>query len=196
MSVTEPTSIEELRIAREGLGLPADGPDRPASANGRPLSERAGDEPEEPEELPRLPHEEDEDNYPIGALFGDPDLTFARLKKSGRPVQVTASLTAAEVPIRDGKLLDPDKSGQVLVTVVPQKAELIYQREGLKDGDYTVTGYKIRQPLKTAYVQTADDMYTGDQVTDLIKKALFQVGITDSDKTDEILEDLLSVEAD
>lgn len=189
MSVSEQsTDIDELRAARDRLGMPPEGPDRPA--NGRSLADRAGDE---PEDLPQLEHEDDEDQYPLGRISGDPKITFGKLIKPGRPVEVTASLTAAEVPIRDGKLLNPDAAVQVLVTVVPKQAVLVYKRE---PGDDMVTGYKIRQPLKVAYVQTADDMYTGDQVTDLIKKALFQVGITDSDKTDEILEDLLSVEAD
>lgn len=187
MSITS-DDIRSLQEERVRLGMPEGGPDRPAESNGRSLADRAGDEPES-----RLEHDEPEKLFPLGTITGDPKLTFGRLVKQGRPVEVTASLTAAEVPIREGKLLDPDKAIQVLVTVLPKQAVLVYKREA---DDDTVTGYKIRQPLKTAYVQTADDMLTVDQVEDLLRKALLLVGVTDGPKVAEIIDDVLNREGE
>lgn len=177
MSVAD-FDMDELKARRRELQIPEDGHTGPAPS-GRSLADRAGDEVET----------NDTALFPIGTMAGDPKVTFKGLIKPGRPVTVTASLTAAEVPIQDGQLLDPNKAVDILVTVVPKSAVLVYQRDD--PGDDTVTSYKIRQPLKTAYVRDATSMLTVDQVEDLIRRALLQVGVTDSEKVGEIISELL-----
>lgn len=177
--------LEQLERERVALGMEASGPGSEESANGRSIMERAEEEPEDAGDV------EEGEQFPLGLMSGDPQLTFGKLLKPGRPKEVTASLTAAEVPIRDGKLLDPDKAAKVLVTVVPKEAVLVYKREGFKDGDNTVTGYKIRQPLKVAYIQSSEGMYDVDEVEHLIRTACLRCGVTESDAVSEILEDLI-----
>lgn len=132
------------------------------------------------------PYAEDDqgDLFPQGSFEGDPKLTFAKLMKANRPVEVTAALTAAKVPVRDGRLLNPDKTVQVLVTVLPQKAELVYKRN--LDTGPEVISYEVRQPLRTIYVEDARGYYSREQVLEFFN----QLGVpASSDRVAELLGD-------
>lgn len=87
--------------------------------------------------------------FPLGTLDGDPKKTLKNLLKAGLPVEVTASLSSAEVPVNAG-LIDPEDSGRVLVSYEVQKAAEVIVKRG-KDGK--IVGYKIRQTLRPTYVE-------------------------------------------
>lgn len=93
-------------------------------------------------------HEQEpaEELFPLGSLPGD-QKTLKTVFKSGLPVEVTVSLRAAEVPVRDG-LVDFEKAGRVLVAYEPHKVEVVAQREEGK-----LVGYKVRQVLRPSHVE-------------------------------------------
>lgn len=159
--------VDELQQARDRLAEEDD----EATASAAERAE-AGPDPDDPD-APEL--------FPLGTIEGDPRITFAKLFKANRQTEVTASLMAAEVPVAQGKLMDPDKVSQVLVTVIPHQAVLIYKRDYV---DGPVVGYKIRQPLRTTFVQDAGTMYTREQVLDILAK----VGVPETaDRIPELL---------
>jgi hypothetical protein len=93
--------------------------------------------------------------FPLGSLDGDA-ITAQSLVKRGVPVEVTASLTRAEVP-NTGGLFNPTKYGRALVTCLPSVAEYV----PLRDDDASpqrVTGWKVRQTLRVTYVKPANDV--------------------------------------
>lgn len=93
--------------------------------------------------------DEPEELFPLGTLDGDPKKTLKNLLKANLPVEVTASLSSAEVPVNAG-LIDPEDSGRVLVSFEVQKAAEVIVKRG-KDGK--IVGYKIRQTLRPTYVE-------------------------------------------
>jgi hypothetical protein len=112
----------------------------------------APDEEQQGRSLEQLADEESEaELFPQGSLAGD-DLTPQKLIKRGLPTEVTVSIGKAEVPMPAGGLMDPGKSGRVLVSYAFFKNEEVAQRE---NGD--IVGWKIRQHLKATYVQQAND---------------------------------------
>lgn len=111
--------------------------ERAAVAEPRSIEDLADDEQDQPE------------LFPMGSLEGD-DLTPARMIKKGLPVEVTASIGKAEVPLRGG-MIDPNKRGRVLVSYRFHKNEDIAQIE-----DNEIVGWKIRQNLKATYVAQAN----------------------------------------
>ena len=159
-------SISELDEARERVAAEQQDEDTAS------VAERAEDEVPEAE------------LFPMGSIEGDPKITWSMLLKRGRPVEVTSTMRAAEVGVRNGQLLDPEKVTQVLVTVVPEQAIVIYKRETI---DGPVKGYKIRQPLRPTYVQEAGKMFTREDVLDILSK----VGVPD---TADVITELLGEE--
>jgi hypothetical protein len=127
-----------------------------AQDDGRSIGERAAngehDEPMTEAEL-----------FPMGSLEGD-EVTPQSIIKRGAPVEVTVSLSKAEVPLRGSGLLDPNRSGRVLVSFIPGVLEEVPKREDAGDPN-KVTGWKIRQNLRAVYVRPA----TND--ADLIRAA-------------------------
>lgn len=90
--------------------------------------------------------------FPNGSLAGDA-VTPQTLVKRGLPVEVTVSLSKAEVPTTGG-LLDPSKAGRVLVSYLPATVHEVPQREGDED---TLVGWKLRQDLRATFVEDAND---------------------------------------
>lgn len=94
---------------------------------------------------------EAEELFPLGALEGD-ELTPQKLIKRGLPVEVTVALGTAEVPVKGQGLLDPEKSGRVLVTFAFWKnIEVPTVEEG------RIVGWKIRQMLRPTFVAQANE---------------------------------------
>lgn len=89
--------------------------------------------------------------FPAGSLAGDA-VTPQSLVKRGLATQVTVSLSRAEVPTKSG-LVDPNKSGRVMVSYAPGKVEHVPER----DDDDKIVGWKLRQHLRATYVTDAND---------------------------------------
>lgn len=124
----------------------------------RSIAERAEDEPETPTQ---------EELFPRGSLEGDPRTTLSNIIRGGMAVEVTASLMAAEVPVRNGALFDPEQAGEVLVTFAFQKVEVVAKR----DGNGILEYWKLRQVLRPSYVQDAGQMFTREQLFDVLTEA-------------------------
>ncbi len=90
--------------------------------------------------------------FPKGSLAGD-EVTAQTLVKRGLPVEVTVSLSKAEVPSKGG-LLNPNKAGRVLVSYLPGTVHEVPQRDGDED---ELVGWKIRQDLRATFVMDAND---------------------------------------
>lgn len=128
------------RAARRARG-------RATSENGGgSIAERGADGGGEPEE----------EMFPLGTLAGDPRATLRTLIRSGLPVETTASLMSAEVPLRDG-LLDPNEDGRVVVSFEAAKFEVVPKKK-----DDKIVGWKIRQVLRPTYVENAETAVPGD----------------------------------
>jgi hypothetical protein len=105
-------------------------------------------------------HDEDQDPdepelFPSGALEGDA-ITPQNIVKKGLPIQLTVSLSKAEVPIRGKGLIDPNKYGRALVTYLPGKLHPLPIRQDEHDGA-KVTSWKFTQDLRAMYVEDAND---------------------------------------
>lgn len=93
-------------------------------------------------------HEQPEEElFPLGSLEGD-GKSLKTLLRGGLPVEVTTSILSAEVPIRGGGLLDPERAGKVLVSYEVAKVETVLIREEGK-----IVKAKIRQVLRPTYVE-------------------------------------------
>jgi len=136
---------------------------RAARANGSngsaSIAQRArdGEEPEPEEEL-----------FPLGSLDGDPKRTLKTLLRSNVPVEYVASLMSAEVPLQGGAL-DMEHNGQVLVTWEPAKVEIVPEREQDSGGSRKLVRAKVRHKLRPTYVQPAGQMFTEEQVVEMLE---------------------------
>ena len=95
--------------------------------------------------------DEPEELFPLGSLEGD-ELTPSKIIKKGQAVEVTVSIGSAEVPMPSGGLLDPERTGKVLVSYAFSKQTQV----PLRDGEQ-ITGWKIRQELRATHVRSAND---------------------------------------
>jgi hypothetical protein len=96
--------------------------------------------------------DEQEELFPLGTVEGDPKKTLKNLIKPGLPVEVTASLMSAEVPVSAG-MIDPDSPGRVMVSYeIATAAQVVVKR---KEG--RIVGYKIRQVLRPTFVEAIAD---------------------------------------
>lgn len=94
---------------------------------------------------------EQEEMFPLGTLEGDvPDLRS--LIQPHHRVEVTVSMSSAEVPSPSGGLIDPTKEGLALVTYELAKPELVPLRAGER-GNRTLEGWKVRQVVRPIYVE-------------------------------------------
>jgi hypothetical protein len=91
--------------------------------------------------------------FPMGQFEGD-GVTLGKLVKPGEAVSTTVSLSRAEVP-SSGGLLNPRKSGRVLIDYVPGKVEEIPHRV---DGD--IDRWTFRQHLNATFATPANDEAT------------------------------------
>lgn len=134
-------------------------------------------------------HMEAEDEstlFPVGSIDGDDMTPQARIKRN-LPVKVTASIGKAEVPLRSG-LLDPNKSGRVLVSYRHSKDEDVPERKGGEGAErYDIVGWTIRQHLTATYVQPANDE------ADLIRSEFAALCTLDARKAAELHAELASV---
>lgn len=99
-----------------------------------------------------------EDQPPLfetGVLDGG-GVTPQTLIRKGLPVELTCSLSRAEVPLR-GSLPNPSRFGRALVTYLPAPAHETPIREDRND-PAKVTSWKVRQDLRVTFVQDANDV--------------------------------------
>lgn len=108
--------------------------------------------------------EDELEMFPTGTLDGDGPSPQTLIKK-GLPVELTVSLSKAEVPNRGG-LLDPDQVGRALVTYLPAKVDEV----PVRGEDDKVKSWKIRQNLRVTYVEAASD--TGPLIRKLFEELL------------------------
>jgi hypothetical protein len=94
--------------------------------------------------------EAQDEMFPLGSLEGD-QKTLGNLIR-GKPTTTTVSLARAEVPLRDG-LLDPGKTGRVLVHYEPAKYEVVLEREDDGTGQRRLVGAKIRNHARPIYAE-------------------------------------------
>lgn len=100
----------------------------------------------------QTPPPTEDELFPKGSLAGD-SITPQTLVKRGLPIEVTVSLSKAEVPTKGG-LLNPNKAGRVLVSYLPGTVHEVPQRDGDED---TLIGWKLRQDLRATFVEDAND---------------------------------------
>lgn len=93
--------------------------------------------------------------FPMGALGGEGP-TAQSIIRRGEPVELTVSLSRAEVPNPSGGLFDPNKYGRALVTFIPSTHHPLPLRED-DAAPQKVTGWKIRQDLRVTHVKPATD---------------------------------------
>lgn len=84
--------------------------------------------------------------FPDGYFEGDPWL-LTQIHKERLPVEVTVSLSRAEVPVRAG-IPDPRKAGRVIVSHEVAKYEPVPIRE-----EGMIVGWKIRAHLRAIHVE-------------------------------------------
>jgi hypothetical protein len=116
--------------------------------------------------------------FPVGSLEGD-DMTPQKFIKKGLPVEVTVAIGQAEVPMSGGGLLDPERRGRVLVSYAFAKNIEI---PTIEDGK--LKGWKIRQMLRSTYVEQANDEAA------LIKKEFEALLALDASEAGAVLDDL------
>jgi hypothetical protein len=114
--------------------------------------------------------EPEEELFPLGTLDGDPKRTLKTLLRSGVPIEYTASLMSAEVPLQGGAL-DMENNGQALVTWEPAKVEIVPDREVDSAGGRKLVRAKVRHKLRPTFVQAAGSMFTEEQVVEMLEAA-------------------------
>jgi hypothetical protein len=84
--------------------------------------------------------------FPLGSLEGDAK-KLTNVFRGNLPVEVTVSVMAAEVPVREG-LIDFERPGKLLVSYDPHQVVVVAKRENDR-----LVGYKARQVLRPSYVE-------------------------------------------
>lgn len=98
--------------------------------------------------------EEAEQLFEDGVLDGD-GVTPQNLIRKGLPVELTCSLSRAEVPLRTS-LPNPGRYGRAIVTYLPAPAHAVPVRQDPADAA-KVTSWKVRQDLRVTHVRDAND---------------------------------------
>jgi hypothetical protein len=137
---------------------------RRRSRNGTSLAERVqngsedgdGDEPE---------------LFPAGTLEGDPKVTHKTYIPAASKTSTEVSMSRAAVPNPGGGLFRAGEEVQVLARVLPQSVKETPINVKQPDGSYKVKEWKITQELAVIFVQHADQMFTREQVVELLDKA-------------------------
>src|SRR5581483_5748220 len=106
--------------------------------------------------------------FPLGTLEGDPKKTVKNLMRAGVPVKVAVSMTRAAVPNPGGGLFDPEEETAVLVRVLPGPVVQAPVHE-TRDGLHRVKEWHVGQELRVIHVQRADNLYTVEQVAELME---------------------------
>jgi hypothetical protein len=112
----------------------------------------------------------EEELFPLGSLEGDSAVTLKTLLKARTPVEISASMGTAAVPIKGSGFFDPEQEITLLVRVLPGGPVPVATR---KKGDERaqIEKWRITQPLTPIYVQEAGSMYTREQVLELFHEA-------------------------
>jgi len=135
--------------------------ERRRRAKATSVAERAGegDDPAPEEEL-----------FPEGSLDGDSKVSLKNIIKAGTATEATASMGTASVPIKGTGFFDPEEEVTLLVRCLPGGIVPVATR---KKGDEKnkIEKWRLNQPLTPIYVQDAGDMYTREQVLDLLHEA-------------------------
>lgn len=109
-------------------------------------------DPEDAKIIAAAGQDEDEGTlFPAGSFEGD-RVTAQALVTRGTGTVTTVALSRAEVPSKGG-LLNPNKSGRVLVSYAPGKVEYVPQR----DEAQRIESWKLRQHLRATFVVDAND---------------------------------------
>jgi hypothetical protein len=146
-------------------GQPDDLEKRRRSRNGTSLAERVENGTEDGE----LGDGEQAEAFPLGTLEGDPKVTIKNLITAGSKVTTEVAMSRAGVPNPSGGLFRPDTEVEVLVRVLPgaSKATPIHEKQA--DGTYKIKEWKISQDLAVIHVQHAGDMFTREQVVEMLE---------------------------
>lgn len=142
MSATDLQEREALEKAREDLGMPSDGPDRPAPSLGRGLAERAGDavEPAEPAE-PEEPEE-------LFVLEQGRRVTISSLVARGTSVEYKVNMNAKSIPGGSDMGLLPYSNPDILLIVPARQGDVRHSPTYDQDGMVKkVTVYVNFKPL-------------------------------------------------
>jgi hypothetical protein len=112
----------------------------------------------------------EEELFPLGSLSGDPAVTLRNFIKPRTPVEISASMGTAAVPIKGAGFFDPEQEITLLVRVLPGGPVPVATR---KKGDEKskIEKWRLTQPLTPIYVQEAGDMFTRVQVLELLEQA-------------------------
>ena len=88
--------------------------------------------------------------FPSGFVEGD-QWNLDAISRSHLPINVTVSLSRAEVPTKHG-LPDPNAAGRLAVSYEGGKIEIIPEKEEQSDGSKPTMGWKLRCHLRPTYV--------------------------------------------
>lgn len=167
---------ERERLAAEQAAKDGqDGGDNAASVAQRAENGEGGGKPDD---------EPQAELFPDGVIDGDPRVTIKNLIRGGENVDLEVTLMQGKVPLRGG-LVDPRRSGKVVVSHDAAKYLLIPQREG-EPGDKKVKGWTVRCQLKPTYSEPASAYWTEEEVMRLVDA----LGIPrSSDKVVELLKE-------
>jgi hypothetical protein len=94
-----------------------------------------------------------EELFERGVLDGD-NRTLSNLIRRNQPVEVVASFSMKDVPIREG-LLDPEEPGRVLLTYRPKDYKLKPKRERQADGSMNVIGWQLAHSTEGLFAEPA-----------------------------------------
>jgi hypothetical protein len=154
-------SVTELDEARREAGIDTEDALRSGGEDTASAAEMAGGEGEgEQEEL-----------FPLGSVAGDPRTTWKTLIKPRTPVKTECKLSQAAVPLTDG-LYDFGEKGEVLVTFEAGQVRSVPELgEPEADGQRKLKGVKLVQNLRSIHVRDGSDMFTREQVVELLDAA-------------------------
>lgn len=108
--------------------------------------------------------------FSAGFLEGEDKVSLKTLIKPGATVERSASMGTAAIPIKGNGFFDVESEVTLLVRCLPGGPVPIATR---KKGDekHKIEKWRINQPLTPIYVESAADMYTREQVVDMLHSA-------------------------
>lgn len=122
--------------------------------------------------------------FPLGAVEGDAKVDWKKLVPAGKSVKLECNLSRAAVPLLNG-LYRFGETGEVLVAF---EAGMVKNVPDLEEdpagGERKLKGVTLRQDLRAIHVRSADQMFSLDQVLDILE-AHFGVPRT-ADKVAEV----------
>lgn len=136
------------------------------------------------EEMAEGEGEEQQEMFPLGSLSGDPRTTWKTLVKAGVPTKLECALSRAAVPMTSGLYAFGEK-GEVLVTFEAGTVKNVPELgDENSSGRRKLKAAKFVQELRAVHVRDAGQLYTREQVLDLLAAG----GVSDA-KAGELLAD-------